>query len=219
MKKKLIFFLSFSCMTFGFSQKKAEDTIKKKWQYQPNFIVGVDVLNAGSGFFGDRKLYQGFISSRISRNVHAVSDLGFDKNSYDKNGYNATVNGMFVKLGAFYMLTSDPENHFNGFYGGGKVVGSFYKQEYFSVPIRGSGGGDAFVALAESQQSSYWVEAVIGGRVQLFDSNFFIDVNIQPRYLAYTTKQDELYPMIVAGFGKSSGKFGMGFSWNIAYKF
>lgn len=219
MKKKLIFILSFSCITFGFSQKKSEDSIKKSWQYQPNFIVGVDVLNAGVGFFGDRKMFQGFISSRINRNVHVVADFGMDKNVYEKSGYNAAINGAFLKLGAFYMLSKDPENDFNGFYGGGKLAGSFYKQEYFMVPVRGSGGGDTFIALPESQQSSYWLEAVIGGRVQLFSSNFFIDVNIQPRYLVYTTKQDDLFPMVVAGFGKSSGKFNVGFSWNIAYKF
>jgi len=219
MKRKLIFILSFSFISLGFAQKKAEDSIKKSWQYQPNFIVGVDVLNAGVGFFGDRKLFQGFISSRINRNVHAVADFGVDKNVYEKSGYNATINGVFLKLGAFYMLSKDPENDFNGFYGGGKLAGSFYKQEYFTVPVRGSGGGDAFITLPESQQSSYWLEAVIGGRVQLFSSNFFIDVNIQPRYLVYTTKQEDLFPMIVAGFGKSSGKFNMGFGWNIAYKF
>lgn len=219
MKKKLIFILSFSGLALGFGQKKVEDTLKKGWHYQPNFIVGVDVLNAGVSFFGERKLYQGFISSRIIRNVHAVADFGMDKNVYEKSGYDASVNGMFLKLGAFYMLSKDPENDFNGFYGGGKLAGSFYKQEYVKVPIRGGSGGDAFVALPETQQSSFWIEAVIGGRVQLFSSNFFIDVNIQPRYLAYTTKQDDLFPMIVAGFGKSSGKFNLGFNWNIAYKF
>ena len=219
MKTKLLSILSFSLCLQAWAQKP-NDTIKKVWHYQPNFIVGVDVLNAGAGFFGDRKMFQGFISSRINKNVHAVADIGVDKNIYQKNGYDASINGVFLKLGAIYMLSNDPENEFNGFYAGGKVAGSFYKQEYFSVPVRSNGGGgDAFVSLPESQQSSYWVEAVIGGRVQLFTSNFFIDVNVQPRYLVYTTKQDNIYPMIVSGFGKSSGKFNMGFSWNIAYKF
>lgn len=182
-------------------------------------MVGFDVLNSGIAAFSDRKLIQGFISSKIKNNIHAVSDLGFEKNIYQKNGYDATVSGPFLKLGAFFMLATDKENELNGFYAGGKLGASFYNQEYKAVPVRGFGGSETSVAFAPSSQSSYWIEATVGGRVQLFDSSFYIDVNMQPRYLAYTTTQDEIKPMIVPGFGKSSAKFNMGFSWNIAYHF
>lgn len=220
MKIKPISTLFFSLFALLLLAQQPTDTAKvKKWKYQPNFMIGVDVLNAGVGFFSDRKVYQGFISSRISRNTHAVADLGYEKNIYEKNNYDATVNGMFLKLGAVYMLASDAENAFNGFYAGGKVGGSLYQQEYFAVPVRGFEGGDYTEAFPESSQSSFWLEASIGGRVQIFDSPFFIDVNMQPRYLVYTTRQDDIFPMIVPGFGKSSNKFNMGFSWNIAYRF
>lgn len=217
-----IFFFSFF-FVFTFSQnttfKKQEKVDSLQWKYQPNFMVGVDLLNAGVGFFSDRKLYQGFVSSQITRNIHAVADVGFEDNIYQKNGYDAKANGSFVKLGVFYMLAKDAENQFNGFYGGGKLAGSFYKQEYFAVPVRGFGGNSSTVNYPSSSQSSYWVEAVLGGRVDLFKSNFYIDVNLQPKYLLVAGKQDELKPMIVPGFGKSSNKFSLGFSWNIAYKF
>ena len=58
-------------------------------------MVGVDVLNAGIGVFSDRKLFQGFVSSRISEHVHAVAEAGFEKNIYQKNGYDASVDGPF----------------------------------------------------------------------------------------------------------------------------
>ena len=199
--------------------QKEQDSLKAKWKYEPNFMVGFDVLNAGIGVFSDRKLFQGFVSSRISKNIHAVADVGFEKNIYQKNGYDATVDGPFLKLGAFYMLANDKENPLNGFYAGGKLAGSFYNQEYKAVPVRGYGGSETSVAFPESSQSSYWIEGLIGGRVQLFESPVYIEVNMQPKYLAYSTTQDDLKPMIVPGFGKSSAKFNMGFSWNIAYKF
>ena len=222
MKVKLIFICVFSCLSVSvFSQKKKDakkqDTVK--WKYSPNFIIGVDVLNLGTGFFGDRQLIQGFISSRINKKVHAVIDVGYDSNIYKKNEYDVKADGMFAKIGAFYMLSMDPENDLNGFYAGGKLAGSFYTQEYKAVPIRGLNSDGVALSFDPSTQSSYWVEAVLGARVQVFNSNFFIDVNVQPRYLAYTTKQEEIKPMIVPGFGKSSGSFNMGFSWNIAYKF
>ena len=202
----------------SFAQKE-QDSLKAKWKYEPNFMVGFDVLNAGIGVFSDRKLFQGFVSSRISKNIHAVADVGFEKNIYQKNGYDATVDGPFLKLGAFSMLANDKENPLNGFYAGGKLAGSFYNQEYKAVPVRGYGGSETSVAFPASSQNSYWMEATVGGRVQLFESPIYIDVSAQPRYLLFSTTQDDIKPMIVPGFGKSSAKFNVGFSWNINYCF
>jgi len=220
MNPKLIFTFFFSVFfSFGFAQIKEQDTIQTQRKYEPNFMVGFDLLNAGIGVFSDRKLFQGFVSSRITKNIHGVADVGFEKNIYQKNGYDASVNGPFLKLGAFYMLANDRENEMNGFYAGGKVGGSFYQQEYKAVPVRGFGGSATSISFPGTSQSSYWIEGTVGGRVQLFQSPFYIDVNVQPKYLVFSTTQDEIQPMIVPGFGKSSAKFNMGFSWNIAYHF
>ena len=219
MNLRLIFSFFFSLLFLSTFAQNDQDTVKVKWKYQPNFLVGIDVVNAGIGLFSDRKLYQGFISSRITKNIHAVADAGFEKNIYQKNGYDATASGPFLKLGAFYMLAYDQENASNGFYAGGKLGGSFYTQEYKAVPVRGFGGVDTSVSFPSSSQSSYWLEATVGGRVQLFESSFYIDVNAQPRYLLYSTTQDDIKPMIVPGFGKSSAKFNFGISWSIAYQF
>ena len=220
MNPKLIFSFFFSVFfSFGFAQIKEQDTIQTQRKYEPNFMVGFDLLNAGIGVFSDRKLFQGFVSSRITKNINGVADVGFEKNIYQKNGYDASVNGPFLKLGAFYMLANDRENEMNGFYAGGKVGGSFYQQEYKAVPVRGFGGSATSISFPGTSQSSYWIEGTVGGRVQLFQSPFYIDVNVQPKYLVFSTTQDEIQPMIVPGFGKSSAKFNMGFSWNIAYQF
>ncbi|MCC2589743.1 DUF6048 family protein [Chryseobacterium sp. MFBS3-17] len=219
MKTKHIFSFFFSLWGFWFFAQDAETAQPEKWKYEPNFMVGADVLNAGVSFFSDRQLFQGFVSSRIRKDLHAAADAGYEKNSYIKNGYDARAAGAFIKLGVLYRLMKDPENIQNGFFAGGKLGASFYEQEYFAVPIRGFGGSNSFQAFPASTQSSYWLEGHLGGRVQLFSSNFYIDVSVQPRYLMLTTKQEEIYPMIVPGFGKSSGKFNMGYMWNIAYEF
>ena len=78
MKIKLIFTLFFSFLfALNFAQKPENDTIKK-WKYEPNFMVGVDVLSAGTSFFSDRKLYQGVISALETANNIDIfpSDLG-----------------------------------------------------------------------------------------------------------------------------------------------
>lgn len=219
MNQKLIFSFFFSLLLAFSSAQQQQDTLAAKWKYEPNFMVGIDVLNGSLAAFGDRKLFQGFISSRVSRNIHAVADVGFEKNIYQKNGYDAVANGPFLNLGGFYMLAQDRENALNGFYGGAKAAASFYTQEYFAVPVRGFGGSDTSAAFPASSQSSFWLEGVVGGRVQLFESSFYIDVNVQPRYLLFSSTQEDIQPMIVPGFGRSSSKFNIGFSWNIAYSF
>lgn len=216
MKTKLTFILFFS-LSFFFAQEK--DSIKPKYKYEPNLAIGVDVLNAAMSAFSDRKLFQAHVSTKVRKNINAVLDVGYDKNIYQKGGYDASANGIFAKLGGFYMLSMDHEDKDSGFYAGAKLGASFYEQEYKSVPIRAFGGADQYLQLPASKQSSYWVEAMVGARVQLFKSNFYVDVNAQPRYLAYTSKQEEMQPMIIPGFGKSSSKFNVGFSWNIVYQF
>lgn len=205
-------------MLFGNVYSQKGDSVKvAKLVYKPNFTVGFDVLNAGMSFFSERKVYQGFVSSRINKNIHGILTAGFEKNTYDKNNYLAEVSGPFLKIGAFYMMAMDKENPDNGFYAGGNLAGSFYSQEYFAVPIRGFGGVDFTQSFPKSTQSTYWLEANVGGRVNLFDSKFLVDVSIQPKYILFSTKQDDIVPMIVPGFGNSSSKFNLGFMWTIAY--
>ena len=219
MKAKRIFTFFFSfLLLLSFAQKK-QDSLRVQWKYEPNFLVGFDVLNAGIGAFSDRKLFQGFVSTKVKGNWYAIADIGFEKNTYQKNAYDAVVSGLFLKLGSLYMLANDQENPMNGFFVGGKVAGSFYNQEYRAVPIRGFGGSEVSQAFPESTQSSYWMELNLGGRVQLFETPLYIEATAQPKYLMFTSKQDEIKPMIVPGFGKSSAKFNIGFSWNIAYSF
>ncbi len=103
------------------------------------------------------------------------------------------------------MMVTDAEDRRNGFYAGGKLATAFIQQTYHAIPTKGSLGQVFTTSLPTSRQSSYWVEATVGGRVRLFNSNFFIDVNAQPKYLLYTTKQDGVFPMIVPGFDEVLG--------------
>ncbi|QOR74749.1 hypothetical protein IMZ16_04840 [Cruoricaptor ignavus] len=182
-------------------------------------MAGLDVANAGISLFSDRKIFQGYVSAKVSGDIHANGEAGHEKNIYSKNGYDAEAMGPFVKLGAFYMLAKDSENDLNGFFAGANLAASFYRQHFFKIPVRGFQGQEYFLEMPEAAQSSYWVEANVGGRVQPFKSPFYIDLRAQPKYLVYSVKQENIKPMIVPGFGKSSGRFNFGFSWNLSYKF
>lgn len=220
MKTKLIIILYLILIhNYTFAQQKTKvDSIIAPRESR-SFVVGIDVMNAGVGMFSDTKLYQGFLSTKISKKIEVVVDAGVSKNKYQKNGYNADASGAFVKVGATHILVQDNTNPYDSFYIGGKLAMSFYHQEYYKIPIRGMQSGDYYETLPKTKQNSYWIEASVGGRVELFQSNFFIDVQLQPRYLLFTTKQENIKPMIVPGFGRSSTGFNLGFLWAIAYRF
>jgi len=236
MRTKRFFISIFSIFwLFGLAQETSEQNVEvyttasneprvdtattKGAKYQPNFMVGIDVLHLGFSFFSDQKLYQGFVSTRIKKRIYGIVDLGMESNLYDKNGYDFHADGFFGKLGVLYMATPDPENFENGFYVGGKLGASFYNQEIKSIPIRWIEGRDSYASFPKASQSAYWVEAAIGGRIELLGTNVFLDVQVQPRYLIYSTKQENIRPMVVPGFGKGAGKFNLGFAWSVAYKF
>ncbi|MET7035278.1 DUF6048 family protein [Elizabethkingia miricola] len=224
MKLRLFYTLIFSLfISLSFAQEKkkiSSDTLAaKKWKYKPNVMIGVDVLHLGLMAFTDQKLFQAFATSRIQPRLHLVADVGYEKNKYDKNGYDVSAKGLFVKAGTLYMLSPDPENKQNGFYAGGKVAASFYQQEMRSIPTRGYQGHDFYASFPTSSQSAYWLEGAIGGRVELFHSNFYIDAQVQPKYMIYTTKQENITPMVIPGFGTDANKFKLGFMWSIAYLF
>ena len=86
MKTRLIYSLIFS--VFGLLTLSAQEKVeveKPKWKYEPNFIVGVDILNLGASFFSDRQFFQGFISSKVKDNLHGIVEAGFDKNIYQNS--------------------------------------------------------------------------------------------------------------------------------------
>lgn len=226
MKTRPIFICFFSLLgLLGFGQNKpaenkpAEQKPKEKSQRFSRWMVEADVLNASLALFSDRKLFQGSVSTPFNSNIMLMADFGFEKNHYNKLGYVADASGPFVKAGAAYTLLQDGTHPDNRFYGGLKLAASFYHQTYTAVPVKGPQGLSAVFALPSSSQSSYWAEVIFGGRIELFSTNLFLDANVQPRYMFYSTRQEELRPMIVPGFGRSSGKFNLGFFWGVGYLF
>lgn len=218
MRAKRIFFFCFSLWFVAGSAQQSPGAVVVDSTAR-KYLVGVDLLSAGLSIFSPRKVVQGSVTTHISGSIYGIAEAGFEKNIYDRNGYDVAAHGPFLKAGALYMLAYDAENRLNGFYGGAKLAASFYQQEYRAVPIRGFGDAETVQRFPESRQSSYWIEALVGGRVQLFDTPFYIDVAAQPRYLLHSTKQENIRPMIVPGFGRSASNFNFGFSWSVAYAF
>lgn len=199
----------------GFFFKKWFKTDKK---YQ-KIIVGVDVLHLGLMPFSNQKTLSGYASFSLNKNRHLVADAGFESNRFDENQYHVLAEGLFFKFGTYYMLFFEENKPLNGFYIGAKLGTSVYKQTYNAIPIRGYKGNDASTFLPSSNQNANWIEFPIGARVQVFQTAFYLDIQAQPRFILFQTKQEGVQPMIIPGFGQSSSNSNLGFMWAIAFRF
>jgi len=183
-------------------------------------MIGFDALNLGLAKFTDQKMFQAFVSSEIKPKTHLLLDVGHEKNRYDKNAYHVLAEGNFIRTGILYMFNTEPSDIQNGFYVGGKFSASFYSQYIESIPIKGSiGVRNSETQFPVSSQSAYWLEIALGGRVRVLKTKFFVDAQIQPKYLFVSTKQENIVPMVIPGFGTDAGALKFGFMWSIAYLF
>ena len=87
------------------------------------------------------------------------------------------------------MLSMDTENPDNGFYAGAKWQQVFTikstKKFPFVVLVAATN-----ILLSIGESICLLVRRFCRARVQLFKSNLYVDVNAQPRFLFYSTKQE-----------------------------
>jgi len=212
MKIRQLFILFFSIVfSVIFSQTKKNNF---------NLMIGFDVLNLGLAKVTDQEMSQVFVSYEVKPKKHLILDIGYERNKYNKNAYNFIAEGNFIRAGMLYMFNTDFDDIQNGFYIGGKFAASFYSQNIKSIPIKGAVGiSNSEFSFPWSYQYAYWLEAAVGGRVRVLRTRFFVDAQIQPKYLFISTKQENIIPMVIPGFGTDAGAFKLGFMWSIAYLF
>ncbi|MDM1071914.1 hypothetical protein HX001_05310 [Empedobacter brevis] len=224
-RQLLLSFLLTSATSFAFAQVNKTDSTKvsltdsipKKKKH--DIFIGVDLFNPIVAAFKDKKGASIYASYQINTKWHAVIEAGFEKNKFDEIHWNVDVDGIFAKAGANWFITQDVENQSNGIYIGGRVAYSKYSQTVNSYPIRDLQSNEIINkgSLPKANVSSYWIEAVIGGRVEIF-KNFYGELALHPAAYIGGKKDQGIEPLIVPGYGKYSGPFNMPVFWGIAYK-
>ncbi len=224
-QRLLLSFLLILATNFSFAQDtktdstkvSATDTIPKK-KYHDIFI-GVDLFNPIVSAFNDKKGASAYVSYQLNNKWHLVAEAGYEKNKFTEIHWDVDVDGIFGKLGANWFITQDIDNQSNGIYIGGRLAYSKYSQTINQYPIRDlqsnqiTGSG----SLPKADVSSFWVEAVVGGRVQIF-KNFYGELSLHPAAYLGGKKDANIDPLIIPGYGKNSGPFNMPVFWGISYK-
>lgn len=224
-QRLLLSFLLTSAISFSFAQKNktdstkvsVTDTIQKKINH--DIFIGVDLFNPVVSAFTDKQGVSAFASYQLNNKWHLVAEAGYEKNKFDQINWNVDVDGVFAKLGANWFITQDVENQSNGIYIGGRVAYSKYSQTINSYPIRDLQSNIIIDSGSrpKADVSAFWVEAVVGGRVEIF-KNFYGELAFHPAVYLGGKKDDEIEPLVIPGYGKNSGPFNMPIFWGISYK-
>ena len=227
MQRQLIltFLLNLVAINFAFAQinETVKDTVANDSiatiKNPKHFYVGVDFSTPVQTIFSDKQGAQAFVSYQIKPKIHAIAEFGFEKNTFKENHWDVKVDGFFGKVGVNYFIIQEPNNPENGFYVGGRLAYSAYNQKIDSYPIKDIYTNQNLGQGSKEQASvnSYWVEVVIGGRVQLY-KKLFADFSIHPAVYIASKKQEEIDPLVIPSFGRNNGPFNLPMFWGLSYQ-
>jgi hypothetical protein len=224
MQRRLIFTFLLSLVAINFVRAQ-NDTIQIKEEIittikkPKHLFVSLDLSTPILSAFSNKTGVQGNISYQYNDNWIAIFELGTEKNKFNEASWNVDVDGSFFKFGLNRYITKDPSSPLNGFYAGARIAYSSYNQKINQFPIRDIYSNQIldYGSLDKTKVDAYWVEFVLGGKLQLF-KNIFADFSVHPAIYLGGKKQDNVKALVVPGYGRTNGPFNLPFFWGVSYK-
>ena len=222
--RSIIVLLLFSTLANAQDKKKTvKDTLVYKQKY--GLRLGADFSKLARTFFDDN--YTGFEimgDYRLTKRIYLAGEIGNEERTIDNDFLNNTTKGSYFKGGIdlnFYKNWLDMENMiYVGFRGGASTfnqtlnsyeiynVNNQYWNQQFTIEE-----GTEFSGL-----TAFWVEILIGIKAEIFN-NFYAGINAQLKGLVAETVPDNYENLYIPGFNRTydSGRFGVGFGFNLSY--
>lgn len=232
MNKSLLLYIFGFCMGFFFpaqaqqylqeaSEKsnvlsKAEQAISGKIVYKKAFFLGVELLPTIYDAFNKNKTYEFFVHLRLYKKFHLAYRLGHSRLSFDRLGWKASVSGAYHRLGFHWFLYEQPLDYEQSYYTGLYLGYSPYQQEIDKRFMRHPEISNT--PLPKVKLQAFWFEPVVGARVRLAKTPFFIDVAAGSKVLLYAKKQEGIDPLTIPGFGEALYKIKWTFRWGLSFR-
>jgi hypothetical protein len=226
MKHILLCSISFFLLTFFLSAQEKEvktDSIKAKKPPKKyhSIFVGADLILPSYQFLNDRKGARGFIQYQYKERTSLILEGGYEKNTYNKINWLVNVGGVFFQAGInYFFLIDKQENNFNGFYVGGRVANANYAQEIKQYPIYGTNTAQlvGMGSLEKASVNSTWMELVFGSRVDFIKQKLYADMSVRPKIHLFSTKQENIKPLVIPGFGANTNDLNFDVSIALVYQ-
>ncbi len=207
----------------SFSQnKKEKDTLVIKEKY--GLRLGVDIYKPIRSFIDDD--YTGIEINgdyRLTKRVYLAGELGTEERTNTTDYLNVTAKGSYFKAGADYNFYRNWLNMENMIYGGFRVGVSSFSQTLNSFIVYNTDQYyEAPFTVNESQEFSgltaIWAELIIGMKIEVLN-NFYVGLNAQLKGRITEDEPENFGNLYIPGFNKvfDSGRFGIGFGYNVSY--
>ncbi len=199
-----------------------QDTIIYKQKY--GLRLGVDISKPVRSFLEED--FTGLEISgdyRLTKRIYLAGELGTEERTTTTDYLDVTAKGSYFKAGFDYNFYRNWLDMENMIYGGFRVGVSSFSQTLNSYTIYNTDQyyEDPFT-ITEPQEfnglSAIWAELIIGMKAEVIN-NFYIGINAQLKGRITEDQPENFGNLYIPGFNKvfDSGRFGIGFGYNISY--
>lgn len=217
--------LLFSTIAFAQEEKKTvTDTLVYKQKY--GLRLGADISKLGRTFFDDN--YTGFEimgDYRLTKKIYLAGEIGNEERTIENEVLNNTTKGSYFKGGIdlnFYKNWLDMENMIYVGFRAGASTFSQTLNSYRVYDVNHQYWNDDLFSVEEGSEfnglTAIWAEIQIGIKAEMFN-NFYAGINVQLKGLVTETAPDNFENLYIPGFNRTydSGRFGVGFGFNLSY--
>ena len=198
------------------------DSIKYTQKY--GIRIGGDLSKLVRSFLDDE--YKGFeinADYRLTKKWYIAGELGTEEKTTSTDYLNVTAKGNYFKVGGDYNFYQNWFGMENMMYSGlragfgtfSQTLNSFsvYNTNQYWQPHFSSSLPQEFKGL-----TAVWAELILGLKVEVL-SNLYIGANVQFKGIVSESQPGNFENLYIPGFNKTydSGRFGVGFGYNMSY--
>jgi len=196
------------------------DSLKTKVSY--GIRVGIDISKPIISFLEeDTKGIEITGDLRLSNNIYAAAELGFEDVLNTEDYLNYTTKGSFIKLGANFNAYENWKGMDNQIYVGARYGFSFFEQTLNSYTPNMSGTyfiTDPIEADTNFKDlNAHWLEFLFGMKVETF-KNLYLGMQFSIKKMITTKEPNNFKNLYIPGFNRVfSNDLGVGFNYTISY--
>lgn len=203
-------------------EETPSDTLVYKQKY--GLRLGADLGKLARTFIDDD--YTGFELSgdyRLTKKMYIAGELGTEERTLTTDFLSVTATGSYFKVGIDYNSYQNWLDMQNMIFFGFRAGASTFSQTLDSFTVYNT--NQYWPTQFSSEESTefdgltaIWAELIVGIKAELF-SNLFLGLNVQIKSMISEDDPEGFENLYVPGFNRTfdSGRFGIGFGYNLSY--
>ena len=159
---------------------------------------------------------------RITEDLYIAGELGTEERTTTTDFLNSTAKGNYLKAGVDYNFYENWFGLDNMIYGGLRVGAATFSQTINSYTVYNTNQTFGTNFNDEPREikglNALWSELIVGIKAEILN-NLYMGINVQFKGLITEKEPENFENVYIPGFNRTydSGRFGVGFGYNISY--